>query len=297
MMVEELRLDPRLLEALAANHGDRYRCARPFPHVVMDDFLPPAVVSSVLEEFPAPGAASWFAYHSDRERKLEFTDDTAMGVSTRHLLGQLNSSIFISFLERLTGVDGLVPDPHYIGGGLHQIEPGGYLDIHADFNRHPRTGLERRLNLLLYLNTDWRDEYGGHLELWDRGMKKCEARILPVLNRCVVFSTDRHSYHGHPRPLACPPGWTRKSLALYYYSAPTTGDLLDQHGTLFQTPFGVAQPRARKTRSVDRAVPPILVDGARLVREKQARRAALSRFLPPAAMDRVRASRARRRGA
>ena len=118
---------------------------------------------------------------------------------------------------------------------MHQIEPGGKLAVHADFNRHPRNGIDRRLNALLYLNPDWRDEYGGHLQLWDRNMTKCEARIAPLFNRMVVFSTTDFSYHGHPDELTCPVGVTRKSLALYYY---TNGrpkeEVSGEHSTLFR---------------------------------------------------------------
>ena len=118
----------------------------------------------------------------------------------------------------MTGIQSLIPDPSFQGGGLHQIVPGGKLGIHADFNKHSRFGLDRRLNLLLYLNKNWREEYGGHLELWDRDMTHCEAKVAPIFNRVMVFGTTDFTYHGHPDPLRCPEGMTRKSLALYYFS-------------------------------------------------------------------------------
>ncbi|HEV3383297.1 MAG TPA: 2OG-Fe(II) oxygenase [Gemmata sp.] len=128
-----------------------------------------------------------------------------------------------------------MPDPHYEGGGLHQIEPGGFLKIHADFNYHTRLRLDRRINLIVYLNKDWQEDYNGHLELWDRNMTHCVHKILPAYNRCVVFSTTDWSYHGHPEKLTWPAGRTRKSLALYYY---TNGrpeeEKSDAHGTLWQ---------------------------------------------------------------
>jgi Rps23 Pro-64 3,4-dihydroxylase Tpa1-like proline 4-hydroxylase len=130
----------------------------------------------------------------------------------------MNSWEMLHFLERLTGIDGLIPDPYFGGGGIHQIEPGGFLEVHADFNWHPKLRLDRRLNMLIYLNRDWPEEYGGHLELWDRQLRECVRSILPVFNRTVVFSTTDSSYHGHPRPLGCPPGRTRKSVSLYYYT-------------------------------------------------------------------------------
>jgi hypothetical protein len=147
------------------------------------------------------------------------------------------------------------------------------LKVHADFNRHTRLQLDRRLNLLCYLNRDWREEYGGHLELWDREMKACVKRILPVFNRCVVFSTTDFSYHGHPDPLNCPKGWSRKSLALYYY---TNGRPLDersgQHSTLFQLRPGETVEHRRYGRKdlVRDCVPPILWRGLHWLRGRAA---------------------------
>jgi hypothetical protein len=232
------------------------------------------VLDGILAEFPDPRQADWFAFDSPLERKLATKDDSTMGSATRHLLGELNSAPFIDFLERLTGIEGLVPDPHFVGGGLHQIESGGHLKVHADFNRHPRTGLERRLNVLLYLNRDWRDEYGGALELWSRDMSTCQARILPHFNRCVVFSTTSTSFHGHPEPLSCPPGQTRKSIALYYYSKERPPEERGgEHNTLFQARPGEALPsqddpgrgrvRERLKAVARRVTPPILLDALR----------------------------------
>jgi len=245
----------------------------------MDDFLPEAVLDDVLAEFPRPRDADWFAFDSPLERKLATKDDAAMGAATRHLLAELNSSAFLDFLERLTGIEGLVPDPHFLGGGLHQIERGGHLKVHADFNRHPRTDLERRLNVLIYLNRGWREEYGGAFELWTRDMSRCAERVLPVFNRCVVFSTTSTSFHGHPEPLACPPDTTRKSLALYYYSRDRpAAEAGDAHNTLFKARPGEALPQPevephRLRRRVERAIvaltPPIVLDGLRRLLESR----------------------------
>jgi hypothetical protein len=240
------RLDREQLLALAAQKRDAYGSARPFPHIVIDGMLPAHVLEEVLAEFPAPGHANWRVFDNPLERKLGTTGDSEFGEATRHLLAELNSAAFIDFLECLTGIVGLVPDPHFVGGGLHQIQRGGHLKVHADFNRHPQTGLERRLNLLLYLNQDWKEEYGGELELWDRPMRNCEAKILPVFNRCVIFTLGDTSFHGHPEPLTCPDAETRKSIACYYYSAP---DRLrrarGEHSTLFQARPGEALPSNR----------------------------------------------------
>ena len=118
------------------------------------------------------------------------------------------------------------------GGGLHQIEPGGYLKIHADFIRHHRdSSLLRKVNLILFLNDAWDQNWGGELELWNKSMEVCVAKYPPLFNHAVIFSTSETTWHGHPHPLNCPPGERRKSIALYYY-----------------TKDNIANPRFRSTR-------------------------------------------------
>lgn len=212
-----------------------YTNAKPFPHVVFDNFFDPALLDLVLSEFPKPGEIRWQRFDNEREIKLASASESSFGPTTRLLLYHLNSITFLEFLSSVTGIANLIPDPCFDGGGLHQIVRGGKLAIHADFNKHPRYGLDRRLNLLLYLNKDWREEYGGHLELWNRDMSRSEAKILPVFNRCMVFGTTDFTYHGHPDPLQCPAGVTRKSLALYYFSnGRPAEDVSEAHSTLFQ---------------------------------------------------------------
>jgi hypothetical protein len=220
---------------LAQSAHASYASAKPFPHVVFDDFFDPALLERVLSEFPPPGAIKWQRFDNEKEIKLASASESSFGPATRLLLYHLNSITFLEFLGRVTGIANLIPDPCFDGGGLHQIVPGGKLAVHADFNKHPRYGLDRRLNMLVYLNRDWREEYGGHLELWNREMTRCEARIMPLFNRLVVFGPTDFTYHGHPEPLACPAGMTRKSLALYYFSngRPAEETSAD-HSTLFR---------------------------------------------------------------
>ena len=137
---------------------------------------------------------------------------------TKSFLHYLNSSSFIDFLQYLTGIPSLIPDPHYIGGGYQEVKRGGMLKMHIDFAKHPATRLDRRLNCLIYLNKNWIDAYNGHLMLYNAEFTNCEKSISPIFNRMVVFSTTNTSFHGLPEPLMCPPNVSRKSLALYYYT-------------------------------------------------------------------------------
>jgi hypothetical protein len=133
-------------------------------------------------------------------------------------MNQLLSATFVSFIEKLTGISGLIVDPSHNGCGLHSTGRGGRLMIHTDVNRHPHSKkhLHQVLNFILYLNDDWKDDYNGHLELWTGDRKPCK-KILPIANRAVLFETGTRSFHGHPEPINCPEGRRRNSLAVYYY--------------------------------------------------------------------------------
>lgn len=241
--------EPNALEPLARTHGDAYRSAEPFPHIVIDDFLPATTVDRILAEFPSATAAhddpAWRRYQRAQERdKYQLSDERRIPPFIREVLFAFNSAVFLGFLQELTGIRGLVADPSLWGGGLHQTTRGGKLGIHADFNRHPDLDLDRRLNLLLFLNPGWDERWGGALELWARDMKRCAVRIVPVLNRCVIFSTNDWSFHGHPDPLDCPPEVSRRSLALYYYSNGRPADeVIPRHNdTLFRRRPGMSEP-------------------------------------------------------
>jgi Rps23 Pro-64 3,4-dihydroxylase Tpa1-like proline 4-hydroxylase len=205
-------------KAAGADCAARYRDNQPFPHIVLDDFLDADILRKVLDEFPDSCGKDYF--DRDQERlKFQFRPDECDGPTTRMLFAELNSRAFLGFLSALTGIRGLIADPYHAGAGLHETRRGGHLGIHADFPHHGRMKIERRLNLLIYLNEDWPADYGGALELWDRSMTQAQHRIQPGFGRAVIFSTDRDTYHGHPDPLACPEGRSRRSIATYYYTA------------------------------------------------------------------------------
>jgi Rps23 Pro-64 3,4-dihydroxylase Tpa1-like proline 4-hydroxylase len=179
----------------------------------------------------------------------------------------MNSREIVNFLEKLTGIEGLIPDPHYAGGGCHELRPGGFLKVHADFNWHGQMRLDRRINLLVYLNNDWQPEYGGNLELWDATMSHKVAEYAPLFNRCVIFNTTDNSYHGNPVPVSCPPDRSRRSLAFYYYTngRPAT-EVSQSHGTLFKNRPGEATVGELTTSFAHRIIPPIVVDAWRNLR-------------------------------
>ncbi len=228
--------DRERLRELAGSEARQYHSARPFPHAVIDGLVPNTVLERVVDEFPVP-SDRWRHFDDENQRKYGGgAMEIELGPTIRNVLSEFNSSAFVEFLQILTGIEEpLIPDPHYRGGGLHQIERGGYLEVHADFNRHPTFGLDRRVNVLVYLNRDWQSEWGGQLELWDPSMSRAVRLIEPQFNRTVIFSITDTAFHGHPYALRCPTGRTRRSLAFYYYSNGRPSDEHSEvHSTLFQ---------------------------------------------------------------
>lgn len=230
--------DADLLMPLAKGLSYDYQNADPFPHIVIDDFLPLEVAESLLAHFPPPHSEV-FANRSMPVQPGKFgtVDGKRLNAAhsyIQHMLLNFNSYTILYFLKELTGVDHLISDPYFHGGGLHQIVGGGSLDIHADFNYQEDLQLYRRIKILYYLNKDWKSEYGGQLELWKSDLSACVHRIDPIFNRCVIFNTTKNSPHGHPVPLSVPNGVTRKSIALYYYSREPSPDDMEIHKTLWK---------------------------------------------------------------
>jgi hypothetical protein len=256
------------LLSLAKANTERYAAGKPFPHIYFDDFLPTQAAEAALRDFPAPRQVKWSEFDNPQEKKLAFDVVERLPAGVRDVLHFMNSRPMLEFLEILTGIKGVIPDPYYIGGGVHQIKPGGKLAVHADFNHHSRLNLERRINVLIYLNKDWKEEYGGHFELWNKEMTAAEQKLLPLFNRCAIFSTTSTSYHGHPNPLSCPPDRTRKSLATYYYSnGRPEEEARDAHSTLFVRRPDEVEEKPAILKAVVRALcPPIVVDTYKKIR-------------------------------
>lgn len=235
------QFDEARLDSFAQKHKTHYYTEPPYPHAVMDDFLPEDVAWELVKRFPKPDAPFWFdrAKHDNQYQQGKLGIGNAsrlkgMDPFIMSVLWAFNSYPFLMFLEKLTGIEHLLSDPHYHGGGLHQSMRGGKLKIHADFNFLPELKLYRKMNVLLYLNPDWKDEWGGHLEMWDKDMQNCVRKVAPKFNRCVVFNTTKISYHGHPDPLECPENVSRKSLAFYYYTSTPADEDNEHHSTLWQ---------------------------------------------------------------
>lgn len=218
--VDGLNLDRVLARSVGEELSSDYCFADPFPHIVLDNFLPLDVARRAQQGFPESALPSDrvfdMGYAGHHKRQIFPADCSG---SAREVFALLNSQAFLEFLEGLSSMQGLLPDPYFEGGGYHETTRGGKLGVHADFRINDRLHLHRRMNVIIYLNEGWKDEYGGHLELWDKKMTAAVRKVAPEFNRCVIFNTDADSYHGHPDALQCPQEVNRRSIALYYYTA------------------------------------------------------------------------------
>ncbi len=245
---------------LGADLHDQYASADPFPHIVIDDFLPTPVLDYVMANFPTTSDATEREFDRDQERFKKNIMPDYLEPRLRSLFYAFNARPFIKVIENITGIKGLVPDPYFMGGGFHEIGTGGHLSVHADFNHHKPMNLERRVNALIYLNPDWKDEYGGQLELWRTDMSERVQSIVPIANRCAIFTTNNESMHGNPNVVAHPDGTKRRSIALYYYTA-TWDELRRSRTTQFHARPGSEDKtdwRVRTDEFVGEFLPPVL---------------------------------------
>jgi hypothetical protein len=215
-----------------------YQRAEPFPYFKVDDFLEPDFARSVVAAYPSYQAARdlGLEFNAARERlKIQVTEKERFPEAVRRLSDALAGREFLSALEVITGIPRLLDDPQLAGGGMHLSESGGRLDVHVDFNYIAERKLHRRLNILVYLNEQWNEEWGGNIELWNKDVTRCHHSFSPIFNRCVVFETSDVSYHG-VTPIRCPKGTIRRSFAGYYYTLepPPNWDGVD-HSTVFKT--------------------------------------------------------------
>ena len=198
----------------------QYRSASPFPHIHLAPFLEPEAANEVAGDFPESHSAEWIRYKHGNEDKMGLNRRTLFPNSIRKVVDELNSPPFVAWLSELTGIPNLIADSALDGGGLHQVQCGGFLNVHTDFSvHHYRPNWQRRVNLIVYLTPNWHEEWGGALEFWDADMNQRAVQYFPHFNHAVIFNTDSASFHGFPEPIRCPDPWSRRSLALYYYTS------------------------------------------------------------------------------
>lgn len=213
----------------------------PFWHCIVDDFL--VHPNDVAAEFPKQDDKCWFRYDNPLEVKQTCNDWHFFGPNLYKTFNHLLSQSFADFLSQFTGCE-LIPDIGLHGGGLHQHGRGGKLNVHLDYNLHPKLHLQRRLNLILYLTPDWKQEWGGGLGLY-KDSRTLIKTVEPKFNRAVIFDT-RGAWHGLPEPIKCPAGVTRNSIAVYYLCDPDTVTDSRKRALFAPTPEQMGDPKIDK---------------------------------------------------
>ena len=193
----------------------------PFSHVYIDNFFDQELAKNCLKHFPDIDNKCW-EHNNDKDIEIKsrttWKSEFDIPDGIVDVVKVLNSSFVLMALSSLLGIPKLIPDPYFTGGGLNSSQKGGVLDVHVDGNYHDKTGLFRRVNVILFLNENWKKEWGGDLGMYGNNGETLITNIAPIFNRLVIFSTHDKSFHGMPKPLACPVNEARKSLILYYYT-------------------------------------------------------------------------------
>ncbi|WP_400083912.1 2OG-Fe(II) oxygenase [Yoonia sp. R78084] len=255
---ETLSFDHGATKEIGASLAADYQSKTPYHYICVDNFLPLEMVTRVREEALQMGEKKAENDSPNEKLKTSYNPDR-MPPYSKSVFHALNSRPFIQFLENMSGIKGLIPDPYYGGGGVHRTNTTGFLSIHADFNYHQIMNLERRLNVLIYLNPDWKEEYGGSFEVWTDDMSEKVDSFVPIMNRMCCFSTGANTMHGNPEPVNHPNGDPRLSIALYYYTA-TWEDGRVAQSTVFKQRPGSKDAASSEAvlRVVREFVPPIV---------------------------------------
>jgi len=206
---------------------DNFISAKPFNHVIIDNFFKPEIALELSKEFPDYNSDIWFEYGNNLENKKLHNLWNLFPKVMYNVFHELNGSVFIDNVKELTGIEKLYPDLGLHGGGCHLHARGGKLNVHKDYSIHPKLKLHRKLNIIIYLTPEWDLSWGGGLELWsskeDGRPNKVEHYVDCIFNRAVIFDTTQNSWHGLPEPIECPENFYRKSLAIYYLTDPPAG--------------------------------------------------------------------------
>ena len=231
--------------------------AKPYKHLVIDDFFDQKLINQCLQNFPNLSDKKW-VYTNDKDIEIKYrskwTSELDIPEGIIDAIRILNGADFLKSISEIFKIKKIIPDPYFTGGGLNATKKGGLLDIHVDGNYHDATGLNRRLNALLYLNKNWKPSWGGEFGLYDNQGKRCLKKIEPIFNRLIVFDTHDKSWHGLPEPINFPDNHPRRSIILYYYTKEKKSSdqikIKKPHSALWKK-RGERDKKGKKTRHFD----------------------------------------------
>jgi len=201
--------------------------AKPFNHIVIDDFWLPEIAEELYNEFPEyDDTKIWNAHYNNAiENKKACNHWDRFPRKTYQAFDFLGSSYFLEHVQAIANRPDLIMDFGLHGGGWHAHMNGGNLNMHLDYNVHPKLGLQRKINIIIYMSKDWQPCYGGGLEFWSHNEETNQplehVKTIDIkFNRAVLFDTTQNSWHGLPLPLSCPDHMVRQSMAAYYVCDP-----------------------------------------------------------------------------
>lgn len=248
----------------------RYRDAKPFPYLTIDNMFSSALLDQLIDEIPPMTDAHWVHHDHEHEEKYGQRSALDLGQAGFRLTTFLHSAAFLYFLSEVTGIWRLLPDPYLQGSGYSLMPTGSKFDVHIDRNTAYETGLLRRIALIIYLNKDWQHEYGGQLELWNPEGTKCEVAIEPLFNRTAIFEVSERSYHGVPATIKAPFARSRNSFIVYYHTASTDEGKVAPHTSIY-APAHYQQNQRTVRKLVKDLMPPVLLRRLRKFRPPEVR--------------------------
>lgn len=217
----------------------KYLNAKPFEHIIINDFLDEAYINSIYDEFPQNyDSDEWHKYYNPIEIKYANDKIDNFKENIKDLFYILCTDEIIKLFSEISDIKNLEYDSYLHGAGLHAHPRNGRLNMHLDYEKHPYMDKERRLNIILYLSKDWKEEWNGHTELWDKNMTECVKKSPVIFNTAIIFKTNDISFHGVPEKIKCPINMYRKSFAFYYVSDIVTEknqNVLGNDGTGYRT--------------------------------------------------------------
>jgi hypothetical protein len=258
--IMSLLSDRITLPASTAELAIQYQQGKPFPHLVLDNIFPQAMLDDLVGEIPSKDDKKWVNESHDRMTKSNLRSAVELGEVGYQFTSFLNSAKFLYLVSELTGIQSLLPDPYMGGAGYHVVPSGGKFDVHADRNIDQVTGLRRRLAMLVYLNKNWEHEFGGQLELWDKTAMKCEKSVEPIFNRTVIFEVTDENFHG-VRPVLNQER-ARVSFACYYHTVPDANFI--PHASIYSPSFYLKKDPLLKRMAAD-FLPPVVYRAAKKV--------------------------------
>jgi Rps23 Pro-64 3,4-dihydroxylase Tpa1-like proline 4-hydroxylase len=195
----------------------QFKEAKPFEHIVINNFLEDTYAETLYKLFPQD-YSMWHKYDNPLEVKSTFDNIELLPEELKNYFYYLSSNEIINVISEITDIKMLEYDEYLHGAGLHSHTKYGRLNIHLDYEKHPFSGKERKINIILFISKNWNPEWNGANELWNKDVTKCISKTNVVFNSAIIFKTNDISWHGVPEKIMCPENIFRNSLAYYYVS-------------------------------------------------------------------------------